>query len=118
MSDIRTFIQINDFSEFYGLTGNQFMEINTAFQLLALKELRPELLDRPDCLLLMPDLFNYFLSGVKKSERSIVFTTQMSNPFKAGWAEEVVKSLGIPEKILTEVVPTGTVLGPVQKENK
>lgn len=92
------------------------MEINTAFQLLALKALRPELLDRTDCLLLMPDLFNYFLSGVKKSERSIVSTTQMSNPFKAGWAKEVVKSLGIPEKILTEVVPTGTVLGPVQKE--
>ena len=65
---------------FYELTGNQFMEINTAFQLLALKEQRPELLDRADCLLLMPDLFNYFLSGVKKSERSIVSTTQMSDP--------------------------------------
>ena len=45
---------------FYELTGNQFMEINTVFQLLALKEQRPELLDRADCLLLMPDWCNTF----------------------------------------------------------
>lgn len=102
--------------EFYQQTGNQFMEINTAFQLLSLKEQRPELLDRADCLLLMPDLFNYFLSGVKKSERSIVSTTQMSNPYEIGWAKEVVKKLGIPENILTKVVPTGTVLGPILPE--
>lgn len=102
--------------EFYQLTGNQFMEINTAFQLLALKEQRPDLLSRADCLLLMPDLFNYFLSGVKKSERSIVSTTQMSNPKEIGWAGEAVKRLGIPQDILTEVVPTGTVLGSVLPE--
>lgn len=101
---------------FYELTGNQFMEINTAFQLLALKEQRPELLDRADCLLLMPDLFNYFLSGVKKSERSIVSTTQMSDPLTPGWVMEVAEKFGIPEKILTEVVPTGTLLGPIRKE--
>ncbi len=102
--------------EFYQATGNQFMEINTAFQLLSLKEQRPELLSRADCLLLTPDLFNYFLSGVKKSERSIVSTTQMSNPYEIGWAKEVVSKLGIPGKILTEVVPTGTVLGPILPE--
>lgn len=100
---------------FYELTGNQFMEINTAFQLLALKEQRPELLDRADCLLLMPDLFNYFLSGVKKSERSIVSTTQMSNPFESGWVQEVIDALGIPKKILTDIVPTGTITGSLQE---
>ncbi len=103
---------------FYGITGNQFMEINTAFQLLALKEQRPELLARADCLLLMPDLFNYFLSGVKKSERSIVSTTQMGNPSEPGWVTEVTEKFGIPEKILTEVVPTGTVLGTIREEIK
>ena len=101
---------------FYEMTGNQFMEINTAFQLLALKEQRPELLQRADCLLLMPDLFNYFLSGVKKSERSIVSTTQMSNPNEPGWVMEVAEKFGIPKNIFTEVVPTGTLLGPIRKE--
>lgn len=101
---------------FYEMTGNQFMEINTAFQLLSLKEQRPELLQRADCLLLMPDLFNYFLSGVKKSERSIVSTTQMSNPCEPGWVMEVAEKFGIPKNIFTEVVPTGTCLGPIRKE--
>lgn len=101
---------------FYEMTGNQFMEINTAFQLLSLKEQRPELLQRADCLLLMPDLFNYFLSGVKKSERSIVSTTQMSNPCEPGWVMEVAEKFGIPKNIFTEVVPTGTRLGPIRKE--
>ncbi len=103
---------------FYELTGNQFMEINTVFQLLALREQRPELLERADCLLLMPDLFNYFLSGVKKSERSIASTTQMSNPHEPEWAWEVIETLGIPGHILKEIVPTGTVLGGISEEIK
>ncbi len=53
---------------FYEITGNQFMEINTAFQLLSLQKNRPELLERADRLLLMPDLFNYYLSGEACSE--------------------------------------------------
>ena len=40
----------------YDLTGIQFMEFNTAFQLLSLKLNRPELLERADTLLFMPDL--------------------------------------------------------------
>ena len=34
--------------EFYNITGNQFMEINTAFQLLSLVEKRPYILERAD----------------------------------------------------------------------
>lgn len=52
--------------ELYNITGNQFMEINTAFQLLSLKHARPDLLSRADKMLLMPDLFRYFLTGEKR----------------------------------------------------
>ena len=54
--------------EFYHLTGNQFMELNTVFQLYSLALNRPYQLERADCLLLMPDLFNYMLTGVKASD--------------------------------------------------
>ncbi|MBW4873850.1 MAG: rhamnulokinase, partial [Paeniclostridium sp.] len=63
--------------EFYDITGNQFMEINTAFQLLSLKEKRSHLLERADVMLLMPDLFNYLLTGKKVTENSIASTTQL-----------------------------------------
>ncbi len=65
--------------EFYDITGNQFMEINTAFQLLSLKEKRSHLLERADGMLLMPDLFNYLLTGKKVSENSIASTTNRKN---------------------------------------
>lgn len=53
--------------ELYKKTGTQIMEINTAFQLLSLKENRPSLLERAETMLMTPDLFNYFLTGEKKN---------------------------------------------------
>lgn len=100
---------------FYEITGNQFMEINTVFQLLSLKEKRPELLDRADCLLMMPDLFQYFLTGEKKTEYSIASTTQMMDVMSKKWSEEVLDTLGLPQNILTDIIPTGEVNGVLQQ---
>ena len=55
-----------DKEKFYDITGNQFMEINTAFQLLSILKNRGDLLDRADKMILMPDLFNYSLQERKK----------------------------------------------------
>lgn len=55
-----------DKEKFYQITGNQFMDLNTAFQLLSLVKTRKELLEKADKMILMPDLFNYFLTGEKK----------------------------------------------------
>ena len=53
------------------------MELNTLFQLMALKENQPELLQKAETLLLMPDLLNYFLSNEKCTEYTIASTTQL-----------------------------------------
>lgn len=66
-----------DKEKFYQITGNQFMDLNTAFQLLSLVKTRKELLEKADKMILMPDLFNYFLTGEKKAEYSIASTTQL-----------------------------------------
>lgn len=100
---------------FYHITGNQFMEMNTAFQLLSLSE-KSDLLERADSLLLMPDLFNYFLSGVKASEYSIASTTQLMDAVKQTWSEEVVKKLLLPGRLLQNIIPGGTKLGPLQAD--
>ena len=57
--------------ELYSRTGIQFMELNTLFQLCALKKYRPHILDRADKMLFMPDLFAYMLTGRKQTEYSI-----------------------------------------------
>ncbi|MBQ7100183.1 MAG: rhamnulokinase, partial [Clostridia bacterium] len=61
----------------YGLTGIQFMELNTVFQLLSLAKKRPYLLEKADKLLFMPDLFGYMLTGKKTTEYSIATTSQL-----------------------------------------
>lgn len=103
-------------SEFYSITGNQFMEINTAFQLLSLVINRPELLERADTLLLMPDLLNYLFTGVKTSEYSIASTTQLLDAKNRKWSEEVMKALNLPEELFTSIVPCGTNIGSISKE--
>ncbi len=102
--------------DFYMSTGIQFMELNTVFQLLSLKQNRSHILKNADKILLMPDLFNYFLSGNMKTEMSIASTTQMLNPYEKTWSEDVLKNLGIPSEILTDIVPSGTVIGKLRKD--
>ena len=105
-----------DKQKFYEITGNQFMEINTAFQLLYLLKNRKDLLDRADKMILMPDLFNYFLTGQKKAEYSIASTTQLLDAKKGEWSDEVIDALKLPKNIFPEIVPTGTKIGELTDE--
>lgn len=101
---------------FYEITGNQFMELNTVFQLVSLVQNRKELLDRTDKMLLMPDLFNYFLTGEKKAEYSIVSTTQLMDARQGTWSKEIMEALGIPQHIFPEIIPSGTKVGTLSDE--
>ena len=98
-------------SKLYRKTGNQIMEINTAFQLLSLKENRQPLLDRAETMLLTPDLFNYFLTGEIKTEYSIASTTQLVDPKTKDWNRDVINALGLPQRLFGEIVPSGTKIG-------
>lgn len=105
-----------DRERFYQITGNQFMEINTAFQLLSLTLNRPSLLERADSLLLMPDLFHFYLCGKKCSEYSIASTTQLLDARSRVWSREVAQALGLPHRLLQPVIPSGTPLGMLREE--
>lgn len=100
----------------YELTGIQFMEFNTAFQLLSLKLNRPELLERASSLLFMPDLLSYFLTGKKVSEYSIATTSQLVDIRERCWSQEVISALGLPQGIFENIVKTGTVIGKLSPE--
>ncbi len=98
-------------AEIYRQTGVQFMEINSLYQLLAMARAVSPALAGARTLLNMPDLFNFWLSGVKASEFSIATTTQFYNPVARGWAHDLLDRLDIPSHFLGDIVPTGTVLG-------
>jgi rhamnulokinase len=97
----------------FAQTGIQFMQINTLYQLYAMRLASSPALSCARTLLMMPDLFNYWLTGVAKSELTIVSTSQMYNPRLAGWATELFDRLDLPKKILPEIVQPGTQVGTV-----
>ena len=99
----------------YGITGIQFMELNTVFQLYSLRKYRPHILERADKLLFMPDLFCYMLSGKKVAEYSIATTSQMIDLKTNGWSEDILSALNIPRRLLCDLVPSGTVIGEISE---
>ena len=100
----------------YNITGIQFMELNTLFQLISLRRQRPELLDRADKMLFMPDLFAYFLTGKMCSEYSIASTSQLIDISTRTWSKEILDGFGISESIFAPLVQPGTVLGNLSPE--
>ena len=100
----------------YEITGIQFMELNSLFQLLAIKLKRPELLERADKLLFMPDLLGYMLTGEKTTEYSIATTSQIVDLETKDWSEEILEKLGLPKEIFCPIVPSGTVSGMLNKD--
>ncbi len=102
--------------ELYSLCGTQYMRFNTIYQLMYLKLNEPELLERTEKILLMPDLFAYMLTGEMKDEASIVSTTNMFDPYKRDWNFDIIKKLGLPEKIFAPVVEPGSEFGLLSDE--
>lgn len=100
----------------YEITGNQMMELNTVFQLLALSKNKPQQLERADKLLLMPDLFNYMLTGIKRCEYTIASTTQLLDAKAGTWSDEIITALGLPRRIFADMIQPATVVGPLSQE--
>ena len=102
--------------EVYDRTGTQFIKFNTLYQLAAIKEQFPRLLEQAETMLFIPDYFNYLLTGVKSTEFSAASTAQMYNLKDKDWDYELIEKLGIPKKILQEITPAGRVLGDLLPE--
>lgn len=99
--------------EIFERTGIQFMQFNSIFQLLVMAQQKSVLLETAETFLMMPDLFNFWFTGRKCVEFSNATTTQAYDPRAGRWSTELMEKFGIPTRIFPEIVPSGTVLGPV-----
>jgi rhamnulokinase len=100
--------------QIYGVTGIQFMPINTLYQLLAMEG--SPLLGAAQTLLLIPDLIGYWLTGEKACEFTIASTTQLCEARSGDWAWNLLEKMGFPGHIFGEIIPPGTKLGPLLPE--
>jgi rhamnulokinase len=104
--------------EIYNKTGNQFLQLNTLFQLYADKLKRPWLLEIAADLLFIPDLMNYFLTGRKFNEHTIASTSQLFNPNTNSWEEEIFQKLKLNQNLMQQIIYPGTEIGDLLKSVK
>jgi rhamnulokinase len=102
--------------EIFQHTGIQFMEINTLYQLLAMKLNADPTLVQAETLLMIPDLFNFWFTGNKVCEFSDATTTQFYDPRQCSWAYSLLERLGLPTHILQSLAQPGSVIGPLRSE--
>ncbi|WP_167612330.1 rhamnulokinase [Maribellus sediminis] len=110
------FFKILPKKETYLLSGIQFMQFNTLFQLYASKKESHSRLNIAKSLLFTPDTLNYLFTGVKKNEYTIASTSQMVKPGKAEWEEKLLKAAGIQPNLVEELVQPGTIVGTILPE--
>ena len=98
----------------YDATGTQFMPINTLFQLVAESRSPSSQLDRAARFLMVPDLMDYWLSGVLSNEITMASTSQCLDVRARDWAWDLIDAAGLPRRVFGELVRPGTVLGPIR----
>lgn len=101
--------------EIFNQTGIQFMPLNSSTQLFSMVYNKSPQLSITKTFLMMPDFFNFLLSGVKCSEYSIATTSQLFNPINKDWAYNLIKKLKLKPEWFCKIVKPGTMLGKIQE---
>lgn len=102
--------------ELYERTGIQKQIFNTIYQLMAVKMKKPQELAKAKTMLLIPDYFNFLLTGRKVTEYTNASTTQLLHPETKEWDFELIDMLGFPRNIFTEIKLPGTIVGELTEE--
>lgn len=96
-------------------TGIQFNEFNTIYQIYHDIVYRGILDKKIEKVLFMPNLFEYFLTGVFNWEQSIASTSSLLDK-KGNWDKEIFKKLSIPKELFGKISRKNKVLGVLRKE--
>lgn len=103
-------------SELFARTGIQPLQFNTIFQLLAWEQHRIHAVGEDVRLLFTPDLFHFYLSGVKVTEYTIASTSGLLDPAQRSWNMELLGKLPFARSLFTDIVMPGTLLGGLRRE--
>ena len=113
---MRTVTELLGKDYIYTQTGIQFMPINTLYQLYAEKSSEQSNIEKAKTLLFIPDLLNFWLTGIKTAELTNASTSQFYNPVKKQWASDILDKLNIPTSILPNISQPGHILGTLQSK--
>ena len=102
--------------EIYENTGVQFMQLNSIYQLLAMRLNNSVALAKAKTLIFIADLFSYFLCGKIFAEYSLASTSQFMDMRTGSWSKEVLDRLSLPANIMPKIIAPGTIVGQLTAE--
>jgi len=102
--------------ELYSRTGIQIMNFNTVFQLFAQTEEKDPALASAECILFMPDLLSYMLTGNKVCEYTDASTSGMMDQGSRQFNKALLNELGVRGDVLLPISQPGVVVGTLRKE--
>lgn len=95
----------------YDITGIQFMQLNTLYQLYETSLNRKDLLGNTDKLIFMADLVGYHLCGQKFGEYTLASTSQLMDMKTGKWSKELFDKLNLPMEVMPDVIKPATIVG-------
>ncbi len=102
--------------DMYSKTGIQKQNFNTVYQLYADK--LSGKLQNAEYFLMMPAYLSFKLTGVIKQEYTNATTGSLVNAKTNKWDMDIIKALGLPEKLFTEISVPATEIGNFTDEIK
>ena len=110
------FEKVVDKKKVYDITGIQFMNFNSLFQLYAMKEAGNSALENADKILFVPDALSYMLTGETVCEYTIASTSQMLNPRTKDLDDTLLNSIGLTRDKFGRMVNPATKIGTLTEE--
>lgn len=102
--------------EVYDITGIQFMNFNSIFQLYAMKREGNSALKNAQKILFVPDALSWMLTGEMVCEYTIASTSQMLDPRTKELDERLLASVGLKRDMFGRMVQPGTQIGTLTED--
>lgn len=102
------------FKELYKITGTQFQEFNTIYQLY--EDLISGRLNNADEFLMLPEYFIYKLTNIKVREYTNASTTGLFDINKKSFSKEIISRLGFNDKLFNKVNYPGEDVGYLKED--
>lgn len=110
------FEKVSSRTEVYAITGIQFMNFNSLFQLYAMREADNSALRQAEKILFIPDALSWMLTGEAVCEYTIASTSQILNPRTGDLDPRLLQSVGLRREQFGRMVQPGTQIGVLTEE--
>ena len=102
--------------EVYDVTGIQFLNFNSIFQLYAMQKEGNSALKAAQKILFVPDALSWMLTGNEVCEYTIASTSQLLDPRTKQLDERLLASIGLTRSKFGKMVTPGTIIGVLTDE--